>query len=94
MVVLKSCVRVSLLRDDADVRVQRGERELRVVDAAEGEPPFGRVVVPEEQVDHRALAAAALADESAHRALFDGEAHAAQHLGGLRVWVRGLGFEG
>jgi len=69
-----------LLRDDADVRVQGLERERGVVDAAEGEPPFRGVVVPEQQVDHRALAAAALADEGADGALVDGEAHAAQHL--------------
>eukprot|EP00966_Prymnesium_polylepis_P184901 4285299-Prymnesium_polylepis.1 len=65
-----------LLRDDADAAVNRREVELAQVDASQADAPLHRVVVPEEQVDERRLAAAGAADESADGALRHAERHA------------------
>ena len=52
-----------LLRHDADLAAQRGQRDVADVDAVDGDPPGGDVVEPGEQVEHRRLAGAGLADE-------------------------------
>ena len=75
---------LSLLRHHPRASVQRGEIEIAKVDTTDGDPPVDRVVQAEQHVDHRALAASALANERADCAVCDLKAHSAEHL---QMWV-------